>query len=183
MFGAGVDEIHEAGAAVEFGKEDGGIGLRFGGLDPLKAGADGAVVAAALAEDSTPITAHPHFCKISEIVPQRKLEREREGMCLRGEESGGVWKAIYATEESRWNCGPEAAAVSRKAVLSVPALKPGLHTHRKWGLPTAHLVFIIIPQKRPPLPTSIVHRVSSTPPPKRPKPRHWAPSEPHNHWG
>ena len=63
MFGAGVDEIHEASATVEFGEEDGGIGLRFRGFDPLKTGSDGAVVAAALAKDSTPITAHPHFRK------------------------------------------------------------------------------------------------------------------------
>ena len=60
MFWAGVDEVHEAGSAVELGEENGGIGLGLGALDPLEAGADAAVLAAALAEDSAPIAAHPH---------------------------------------------------------------------------------------------------------------------------
>ncbi|XP_058221184.1 uncharacterized protein LOC131331315 [Rhododendron vialii] len=40
VVGAGIDEVVEAGAAVEFGKEDGGIRLRIGGFDPVKAGSE-----------------------------------------------------------------------------------------------------------------------------------------------
>nr|GMD27729.1 hypothetical protein TorRG33x02_097470 [Ipomoea batatas] len=36
--GALVDEVDEAGAAVELGEEDGGVGLGLGGVDPMKAG-------------------------------------------------------------------------------------------------------------------------------------------------
>ena len=60
MLGAGVDEVEKARAAVELGEEDGGVGLRFGAPDPLKAGPDGAVIAAALAKDSASIATHPH---------------------------------------------------------------------------------------------------------------------------
>lgn len=35
--GAGVDEVDEAGTAVEFGEEDGGVGLGLRGVDPMKA--------------------------------------------------------------------------------------------------------------------------------------------------
>lgn len=35
MFGARVDEIHEASTAIELGKEDGSIGLGLGVFDPL----------------------------------------------------------------------------------------------------------------------------------------------------
>lgn len=60
VVGAGIDEVLEAGAAVELGEEDGGVRLGFRGFDPLEAGSDGAVVAAAFAEDSASITADPH---------------------------------------------------------------------------------------------------------------------------
>ena len=60
---------------------------------------------------------------------------------------------IYSTKESRWICGLEAAAVSRKAVLSVSAEKPGFHTHRKWGLPPPTR-FIIITKHPPPSPAA-----------------------------
>lgn len=60
VVGSGVDEVHEAGAAVEFGEEDGGVCLGLGGFDPLEAGPDAAVVAAALAEDAATVAAHPH---------------------------------------------------------------------------------------------------------------------------
>lgn len=40
MIGAGIDEINEAGTAVEFGEEESGVGLRLGGFDPLKTGSD-----------------------------------------------------------------------------------------------------------------------------------------------
>lgn len=60
MLGAGGDEVDEAGAAVELGEEDGGVGLRIGAANPLQAGADGAVVAAPLAQHAAPVAAHPH---------------------------------------------------------------------------------------------------------------------------
>lgn len=43
------DEVDEAGAAEELGEEDGGVGLRFRGLDPLKTRAEHAGLAAAFA--------------------------------------------------------------------------------------------------------------------------------------
>lgn len=61
MFGAGVDEVHEAGAAVKLGKKDGGIGLRIRGFDPLKARLDATVLTTALTKNPTSITAHTHF--------------------------------------------------------------------------------------------------------------------------
>lgn len=60
VVGAGVEEVDEAGTAVELCKEDGGVGLGLAGLDPAEAGPDGAVVAAAFPEDPAPITAQPH---------------------------------------------------------------------------------------------------------------------------
>lgn len=61
MFGAGVDEVHESGAAVELGEENGGVCLGFRALNPLQARPDAAIFAAALSEYSASITAHPHF--------------------------------------------------------------------------------------------------------------------------
>lgn len=72
--GAGIDEIDEAGPAVEFGEEHGGVGLRHGGLDPLEARPDGAIFGAAFPEDSAPIAAH------SDSPSQSYRERERESM-------------------------------------------------------------------------------------------------------
>lgn len=63
MFWASIDEVQEASTAVEFGKEDGGIGLGLWVVNPLKAGSDGAVVTAALAEGSTSVATHPHGCR------------------------------------------------------------------------------------------------------------------------
>lgn len=62
MFGAGVDEVDKSSAAVELGQEDGGVGLRLGALDPLKARPDAAVLTASLSEDPASVTAHPHCC-------------------------------------------------------------------------------------------------------------------------
>lgn len=70
---AGIDEIHETGAAVELGKEDGSIGLGFRGFDPLKASSDVAVVGASFAKDPTAIAARPHGC----YFYVRERERER----------------------------------------------------------------------------------------------------------
>lgn len=61
VFGAGVDEVHEAGAAVELGEENGGVCLGLGTLNPLQARPDAAILAAAFAEYSASITTHPHF--------------------------------------------------------------------------------------------------------------------------
>ena len=61
MFRAGVDEVHEAGTAVELGKEDGGVGLRLWALDPLKTRSDTAILAATFAKNPATITTHTHF--------------------------------------------------------------------------------------------------------------------------
>lgn len=58
-FGDGGDEGHEAGAAEEFGDEDGGVALSFGAFDPLEARAEHAPFTAALAENPATVTAHP----------------------------------------------------------------------------------------------------------------------------
>lgn len=60
MFGASIDKVDEASAAVKFGQEDGGIGLKIGVFDPLKARSESAAIITAFAKDSTAITAHPH---------------------------------------------------------------------------------------------------------------------------
>ena len=41
-------QVEQHGSVVELGEEDGVIGLRLGGLDPLQVGVDGAGVVAAL---------------------------------------------------------------------------------------------------------------------------------------
>jgi len=46
---AGIDEVEEAGSAVEFGEEEGGVGLRFRGFDPIKTRSDAAIFAASFA--------------------------------------------------------------------------------------------------------------------------------------
>nr|GMD00065.1 hypothetical protein TorRG33x02_097470 [Ipomoea batatas] len=60
VFRAGVDEVEEAGAAVEFGEEDGGVGLGVGGFDPLEARLNGAFFTATFPENPASVTAHPH---------------------------------------------------------------------------------------------------------------------------
>jgi hypothetical protein len=59
--GARVDEIQEAGAAVELGKEDGGVSLGLRALDPLQARSDAAGLAASFPEHSASIATHPHL--------------------------------------------------------------------------------------------------------------------------
>lgn len=61
MFGAGVDEIHESGAAIELGKEDSGVGLGLGALDPLQTRPYTTILAAPLSKYPASIAAHPHF--------------------------------------------------------------------------------------------------------------------------
>ncbi len=58
--GADIDEVEEAGTAIRFGEEESGIGLGIRGLDPLKAGPNVAVIAAAFAKNPAAIAAHPH---------------------------------------------------------------------------------------------------------------------------
>ncbi|PON94500.1 hypothetical protein TorRG33x02_097470, partial [Trema orientale] len=60
MEGAGIDEVDEAGAAVELGEEESGVGLGLRGFDPLEAGSDGATLAAPSPEDSASIAAQSH---------------------------------------------------------------------------------------------------------------------------
>ena len=86
VVGAGVDEVHEAGAAVELGEEDSGVGLGLGAFDPLKARPNAAVLATPLAEYSTSITTHPHFFLLSSEQHWHLKRDEREqgfmGFCL-----------------------------------------------------------------------------------------------------
>lgn len=89
MAGGGIDEVEEAGAAVEFGKEDGGVGLRLGAADPLEAGADAAVVGAALAEHPAAVAAHPHGGRDGRGVMLRK---SGEGRCMHRRGGGGVYR-------------------------------------------------------------------------------------------
>lgn len=74
VLGTGIDEIDEAGAAVEFGEKKSGVGLTLGAFNPLKARSDGAVFAAAFAQDAASVAAHTHgwLCLGSKKV-ERKL--------------------------------------------------------------------------------------------------------------
>lgn len=60
ILGTGIDEIDEAGAAVEFGEKKSGVGLTLGAFNPQKARSDGAVFAAAFAQDAASIAAYTH---------------------------------------------------------------------------------------------------------------------------
>lgn len=61
MIRAGVEEVHETSTAVELSEEDGGVGLRFGGFDPLKTRSYATVFTAAFSKNSTSVAAHTHF--------------------------------------------------------------------------------------------------------------------------
>ena len=52
------EEVHEARSTEEFGDEDGGMALGFGGVDPLEGGAEDAGVTASFPQDSAAIAAH-----------------------------------------------------------------------------------------------------------------------------
>jgi hypothetical protein len=71
---ADIDEVEESCTAIRFGEEESGIGLGIRGLDPLKAGPNGAVIAAAFAKNPAAIAAHPHGHPYS-----CSIFREREG--------------------------------------------------------------------------------------------------------
>jgi hypothetical protein len=77
----GGEEVEQPRTAVELGEEDGGVGLRLGGLDPLQARADGAGVAAALAQHPATVAAHPHLAYYSAkkrlVVGVRWFEERR----------------------------------------------------------------------------------------------------------
>lgn len=63
MLRSGGDEVEEAGAAVELGEENGGVGLRIRRRYPFKAWPNYTLIAATFSENSTPIAAHSHFPK------------------------------------------------------------------------------------------------------------------------
>jgi hypothetical protein len=52
------DELHETSTPEEFGDEQSGIALWFGGFDPLQAWAQNAAFATAFAQHSASIAAH-----------------------------------------------------------------------------------------------------------------------------
>ena len=54
----GGEEGHEAGAAEEFGDEDGGVGLSLRVLNPLNRLPQYAILIAAFSQNSTPVAAH-----------------------------------------------------------------------------------------------------------------------------
>jgi hypothetical protein len=62
VLGSGIDEIHEAGTAVELGEEDSGMSLSFGALDPLQARSNAAALATSFSQHSATIATHPHLC-------------------------------------------------------------------------------------------------------------------------
>uniref|UniRef100_A0A804Q4T7 Uncharacterized protein n=1 Tax=Zea mays TaxID=4577 RepID=A0A804Q4T7_MAIZE len=69
VVGRGGQQVEQPRAAVELGEEDGGVCLRLGAVDPLQAGADGAGVAAALAQDAAAVAAHPHLRSVGRSSP------------------------------------------------------------------------------------------------------------------
>lgn len=73
--GADIDEVEEAGTAIRFGEEESGIGLGIRGLDPLKAGPNGAVIAAAFSKNPAAIAAHPHGHLLL-LFSERERERD-----------------------------------------------------------------------------------------------------------
>lgn len=80
----GIDEINKSGAAVEFGKEESGVGLRFRAFDPLKARSEIAITPATFAKDSA--TVATHFHDILEIE-REKMDMKKKG----GRGSNGIY--------------------------------------------------------------------------------------------
>ena len=58
---AGVDEVEEAGPAVELGEKESGLGLGLRGFDPLQTRPYRALFATPLPENSAPIAATSHY--------------------------------------------------------------------------------------------------------------------------
>ena len=86
VLGGGGDEVEEAGATVEFGEKDGGVGLRIRGGDPLKTRSDNTVMAAAFAKDPAAIAAHSH--NIKTFVCEERARRREEGYLITKEGEG-----------------------------------------------------------------------------------------------
>lgn len=61
MFGTGVDEVHESSPTIEFREKNGGVGLRFRTLDPLKTRSNATVFTATFAKNTATVTTHTHF--------------------------------------------------------------------------------------------------------------------------
>lgn len=95
MVGAGVEEVDEAGAAVELGEEDGGVSLWVGILDPLKTGPYGAVLAAPFAQHPAPITAHTHGLKLLLNI----LKSDEKKLYLQEWEKQGFAKELRVEDE------------------------------------------------------------------------------------
>lgn len=57
-FRDGGDEGHEAGAAEEFGDEDGGVALRLRALDPLQTWPENTGLAATFSKHSASVATH-----------------------------------------------------------------------------------------------------------------------------
>ena len=55
------NEGHEAGAAKEFGDEDSGVALGFGGFDPLQTRSQNTGLAASLSKNAAPVATHAYF--------------------------------------------------------------------------------------------------------------------------
>ncbi|PON43365.1 hypothetical protein PanWU01x14_274640 [Parasponia andersonii] len=90
MEGAGIDEVDEAGAAVELGEEESGVGLGLRGFDPFEAGSDGAPLAAPSPEDSASIAAQSHGILI--FVWEVRIW---EGKCWK---KNGTWGLGFGVE-------------------------------------------------------------------------------------
>lgn len=73
MGGARIDKVNESCTSIEFGEEEGGVGLGFRGGDPLETRSECAIFAAAFAEDSAPIAAHSHFLERESNAEREKL--------------------------------------------------------------------------------------------------------------
>lgn len=71
------EEVEEGGAAVELGQKVGGVALRVGVWDPLKARPYDAVFATPLAKDTAAIAARSHFQTLH-TERERNRDRERE---------------------------------------------------------------------------------------------------------
>lgn len=80
MGGARIDKVNESCTSIEFGEEEGGVGLGFRGGDPLETRSECAIFAAAFAEDSAPIAAHSHFLeRETEYILNENKEMRKKG--------------------------------------------------------------------------------------------------------
>lgn len=89
MLRAVVDEVHEPSTAVEFSKEEGGIGLGIWIFDPLKARFYTTIITTALAKNSAAITARPHGLLSLERKKSRNGERVKDDFMWEGRKGKG----------------------------------------------------------------------------------------------